>query len=42
VIAQVNAVFYKDYDDQYRAHCDGEVRGSVNGKPIATAGCRKV
>ena len=23
----VNAVYYKDYDDQYRPHCDGECNG---------------
>ena len=35
----VNAVFYKDYDDQYRAHCDGECHGGPyrEGKRIATA-----
>ena len=35
----VNAVFYKDYDDQYRAHCDGECRGGPykEGKRIASA-----
>ncbi|KAL1503089.1 hypothetical protein AB1Y20_011153 [Prymnesium parvum] len=35
----VNAVFYKDYDDQYRAHCDGECRGGLyrEGRRIATA-----
>lgn len=35
----VNAVYYKDYDDQYRAHCDGECHGGRwrEGQRIASA-----
>ena len=35
----VNAVYYKDYDDQYSAHCDGECAGGryQEGRRIATS-----
>ena len=35
----LNAVFYKDYDDQYRSHCDGECHGGPwrTGRRIATS-----
>ena len=35
----INAVYYKDYGDQYRAHCDGECHGGPysKGRRIATS-----
>ena len=35
----VNAVYYKDYDDQYRPHCDGECNGGKwrRGMRVATS-----
>ncbi len=35
----LNAVYYKDYDDQYRPHCDGECHGGryKRGRRIATS-----
>ena len=37
--SQVNSVFYKNFDDQYRAHCDGECHGGRyrQGQRIASS-----
>ena len=37
--SQVNSVFYKNFDDQYRAHCDGECHGGRyrKGQRIASS-----